>query len=112
MNQLVYVLADMNTICDSIPTQITNLTSMAYLIIKIAIPLLLIVFGMLDFGKAVIAGEEKEIKEKQKIFIKRLFAAVMVFLILSIVQLLLTIVVDAGEKDSIFGCISKILGTA
>ena len=35
-------------------------------VLKIAIPIILIVFGMLDMAKAVMANEEKEMKEAQK----------------------------------------------
>ena len=35
-------------------------------IIQIGIPILLIIFGMLDLGKAVVAGKEDEIKKTLK----------------------------------------------
>jgi len=57
-------------------------------IIKIAVPVLLIIFGMLDLGKAVIAAKEDEIKKGQQTFIKRAVAAVIVFFVIQIVQLL------------------------
>lgn len=110
MNQFALVLADVSSVCEQIPTQITDLTSLLYMIVKIAIPLILIIYGMLDFGRSVMAGEEKEIKEKQKLFIKRIIAAVMVFLVFSIVELVLGLVAG-DDKESIFSCISKILGT-
>ncbi len=108
--ELFNVLTNIDTACASIPEQITNLTSLLYTIVKIAIPLLLIIFGMLDFGRSVIAGDEKEIKEKQKLFGKRLIAAILVFLIFSIVELIITLIVPEGESDSIMGCIEVILG--
>lgn len=108
MNQLVYFLADMNTVCDQIPETISNLTSTLFTIVKFAIPLILIIYGMLDFGRAVMAGEEKEIKEKQKLFIKRLIAAVMVFFIFAIVELILGVIVP-DDKESIMGCLGKLI---
>lgn len=108
MNQLVYFLADVNTVCDSIPEEISGLTSTLFTIVKFAIPLILIIYGMLDFGRAVMAGEEKEIKEKQKLFIKRLIAAVMVFFIFAIVDLILGVIVPE-EQDSIMRCLNKLV---
>ena len=65
------------------------LVSTIVLIIKIAVPILLIVFGMLDLGKAVVAAKEEEIKKGQQTLIKRLIAGALVFLVISIVQILI-----------------------
>ena len=55
-------------------------------ILKIVIPIILVVLGMLDMAKAVMANEEKEMKEAQKKLIKRLIYAVVVFFIVALVQ--------------------------
>ena len=57
-------------------------------IVQIAVPILLIVFGMLDLAKAVIAAKEDEIKKGQQTFIKRLIAGAIVFFVILIVQTL------------------------
>lgn len=57
-------------------------------IIKIAIPIILIGFGIFDFTKAVFAGED-EMKKAQTNFIKRIGIAVLIFLTPSLVHLLL-----------------------
>ena len=41
-------------------------------ILQIAVPIGLILFGTIDMAKAVIAGDEKKMKEAQKPFIKRI----------------------------------------
>lgn len=48
-------------------------------IIKLIVPLLLIVFGVFDFVKAIFASNEDEIKKAQKSFIRRLIIAVIIF---------------------------------
>lgn len=48
-------------------------------IIKLIVPLLLIVFGVFDFVKAIFASNDDEIKKAQKSFIKRLIIAVIIF---------------------------------
>ena len=67
-------------------------------IIKIAVPVLLIIFGMLDLGKAVVAAKEDEIKKGQQTFIKRAIAAVVVFFVVQVVQILVRFV-SASDND-------------
>lgn len=50
-------------------------------IILIVIPIIIVLMGTFDLGKAVMAGEDKEIKEAQKMFIKRLVYGVIIFFI-------------------------------
>ena len=75
---------------------------MVVLIIKIVVPILLIIFGMIDLAKAVMAQKEDEIKKGQQTFIKRLIAAVVVFFIITIVQMLVRFL--SNDEDSIVNC--------
>ena len=54
-------------------------------IMQIAIPVIIILLGTLDLGKAVMAGDEKEIKSATTTLMKRVIAAVAVFLLFLIV---------------------------
>ena len=65
-------------------------------VLQILIPIALIVYGTLDLGKAVIAGDEKKIQEAQKPFVKRIVAAVIVFLVPWIVSFVIGVV---GSDD-------------
>lgn len=69
-----------------IPAQIVSVIQMIVTLIKIGVPILLIVFGMLDLGKSVMAQKEDEIKKGQQLFIKRLISAAIVFFVVTIVQ--------------------------
>ena len=71
-------------------------------VIKIAVPILLIIFGMLDLGKAVVAAKEDEIKKGQQTFIKRAIAAIIVFFVIQIVQIVIRFV--SGNSQTIAGC--------
>ena len=85
---------------------IINLVHTAYNLIRIVVPVLLIFFGMLDLGKAVMAQKEDEIKKGQQTFVKRLVAAVIVFLVFFMVQLVIGLVAPKGdENNNIFNCI-------
>lgn len=56
---------------------------------KIIVPILVIVLGILDFGKAVIASKEDEMKKAQSTFIKRVVIGVAVFFIPTILDIIM-----------------------
>lgn len=68
-------------------------------IIQIAIPIILIVWGTIDLGKAVIASDEKAIKTSQQTLIKRAIAAALVFVLAVIVGFLMGVVGNQDWKD-------------
>ena len=78
--------------------------SIVITIIKFVVPILLVVFGMIDFLKSVTASKEDEIKKGRQTFISRVIAAVIVFFIVQIVQLLVNFA-SQGD-DNIVGCFS------
>ena len=55
-------------------------------ILQIAIPIIIILLGTIDLGKAVMAGKDDEIKSAQKMFLKRLIYGVAVFFVVMIVR--------------------------
>ena len=61
-------------------------------IIKILVPIALLIYGVLDLAKAVIASDEKEIKGATSKFIKRAVAAVALFFAVTIVYTLMGLV--------------------
>lgn len=77
--------------------------SMIILIIKIVVPILLIIFGMIDLAKAVMAQKEDEIKKGQQTFIKRLIAAAIVFFVVTITKMLTSFLDD---ENNVTGCIT------
>ncbi|MDD2434723.1 MAG: hypothetical protein PHO63_00520 [Bacilli bacterium] len=81
----------------TIDSKITTLVHNIILIIQIGVPILLVIWGMLDLGKAVIAQKDDEIKAGQKTFIKRLIAAAIVFFVVVIVQFVVSLV--GGDVD-------------
>lgn len=83
---------------------VPKVVSTIVLIIKIAVPIVLIIFGSIDFLKAVSASKEDEIKKGQQTFIKRLIAGVLVFLIIQIVQIIIRFASSGNDKKSITDC--------
>ena len=83
---------------------IPDMTSLVVTLIKIGIPVLLIIFGMLDLGKAVMAQKEDEIKKSQKMFFKCILSAALVFFVVVIVQLVFNLV--AKNQTNVWDCVS------
>ena len=83
-------------------TQILPVLNMAKFIIRviqIAVPFALVIWGSLDFFKALIAGDEKEMKMKRKPFISRLVAAIIILVMPWLVELIAgQIAGDAGTN--------------
>ena len=86
-----------------IDTKFTTITSAIILIIQVAVPIILVILGMMDLMKGVMAQKEDEIKKGQQMFVKRLIAAALVFFVVAIVKLVITFVAD--DKDgNIINC--------
>lgn len=88
-----------------IDSKIPELVSTIITVIKIAVPVLLVIFGMLDLMKGIIASKEEEIKKGRQIFIKRLIAGALVFLVFTIVQLIIGFVADEKDKTNMMTCV-------
>lgn len=87
------------TIDEIVPSIVSSLVT----IIKIIIPIFLIVFGMLDMGRAVMSNDEKVMKEAQGKLIKRVVYAIIVFLIVALVQFVIGVI--NVDEDNITDCI-------
>lgn len=100
-----------NSVCGLIDNNLADLIHTVITIIKFAIPILLIIFGMLDFGKGVMANKEDEIKSGQKKFIKRMVSAVLVFFVVTIVQLVIGLADDKNDSNEsdVWNCANLIL---
>lgn len=86
-------------------------------VFKIVIPILLIIFGMIDLGKAVIASDEKAIKEATNSIIRRLIAAVVIFFVPTLVGAVFGLIGSfnddktTADYDICRACITKPNGT-
>lgn len=110
----MYFLVD--NICD-LPNldPVWNILGFLIKTIWFGVPIVLIVLGMIDLGKAVIASKEDEVKKATKAFGKRFLYAVGVFLVVWIVTVVLNLVANLGG-DNVQGttgwstCWDKIMG--
>ncbi len=92
---MIYLLN--NNLCNDENLKIiVSFLKTIFTLIQIIIPVLLVIFGSIDLGKAVMAGDEKEIKSATTLLMKRAIAAVAVFLLVVLVRLVTGLV---GGED-------------
>ncbi len=87
---MLYLL-DASTFCRETAT-IWQFIGWILFVFKIVIPVLLILFGMMDLGKAVVSSDEKAIKSATTSLVKRAIAAVVIFFIPTMVSAIFGIV--------------------
>lgn len=68
-------------------------------IIQIGIPILLIVLGTIDLGKAVMSSDEKEVKGATSKLIKRVMMAVAIFFVVTIITLVMNLFTNVDSDD-------------
>ena len=81
--------------CEELNPIITLLKNVVKLL-QFLIPFGLILFGMIDLGKAVIAGKEDEMKKATGTLVKRVIYAVAIFLLVYVISLVMGMV---GSND-------------
>ena len=69
-----------------------------FVLLQWAIPIILVLFGAVDLGKAVIASKEDEMKKAQGTLIKRIVYALVIFFLFTIVSLVINLV--GANKDA------------
>lgn len=97
--EMVQTLASISAYCDALKPIIAILKAVLT-IVQIIIPILLIVLGTIDLGKAVIAQDEKEVKKAQSALIKRCIYAVAIFFVTTIVTLIMQLVGNGASESS------------
>ena len=98
------VLAD-NITCSiakksvKIDVKLPDTIHLVILILQIAVPVLLVIFGSIDFVKALTSQKDDEIKKGQKTFISRLIAGAIIFFVVAIVKLIVSFAAGDDAND-------------
>ena len=93
---MVLFLAEAWDFCKE-SANIWQLVGIVINIFKIAIPIIIVLLGMLDLGKAVMASKDDEIKAAQGLLVKRLIYGVVIFFVVTLVQLVFGLVGGNSE---------------
>lgn len=89
----------MSQICKDLGPLINLIKHGIIPLIQVGIPIILIVLGMLDLGKAVMASKDDEIKNAQKMLIKRCIYAIAIFFVVLIVNLVFGLLSTTGDGE-------------
>lgn len=111
MTELFNTLAISTNVCEGDTLFVFQIARLVIRILQIAVPFALIIWGSLDFFKAVIAGDEKEMKMKRKPFIQRLIAALIVLLLPSIVNLIMKNIAK-NQNNTFVNCYNEAGGSS
>lgn len=95
-----YSISTGSTCKDEDIRDILSVLKKVYNLIRYVTPVILIIMGSYDMAKAVISSKEDEIQKNRKRFITRIILAIMIFMVLSIFELLTNILGSAGVGDS------------
>ncbi len=90
----------MNGVCGGFEPIVRIIKNGILRIVCILVPIFLILFGIIDLGKAVIASDEKEVKAAQSRLIKRVIYGIVIFLVPSLVSMIMGLVAQAGASDT------------
>ena len=90
---------DISSICTEMK-DIVQIIGYVLTAFKIAIPLIIVALGIFDFGKAVVAEKEDEIKKQTKRLIYRVIGGIVIFLIPNLVLWLFNAFVDDYSKEA------------
>ena len=81
----LFQMMDVDTVCGGLLPVVKLIRNGIFPIIQIGIPIILILMGTIDLGKAVMSNDDKEIKGATSKLIKRAIMAVAVFFVVTIV---------------------------
>ena len=97
---------------NNVPYKIISFIGNIINTIKIIVPVLLIIMGIVDMAKAVVSNDDKKMKESTKTFIKRTIYAVLVFFVIAIVQFVFKTLEKsmADKENDLLSCVSCIIG--
>lgn len=104
------LLLDASNFCAE-TANIWKILGYVVLVFKIVIPLLLIIFGMVDLGKAVVSSDDKAISKAVGSLVKRFIAAVVLFFVPTIVNAIVSVIglsTGAGDYQICINCVTDV----
>jgi hypothetical protein len=112
----------------SVPQIIGDIVKTIYMAIRVGVPVILLLAGMIDLLRAITSQKEDDIRKAQSLLFQKIMVAVIIFAFFTLVQFFINIVdqgnihsvettVDANGKEHVvrtnsnmWGCINALLG--
>ena len=92
-----------------IPEPVPQMTSIAYTLLIVGTPLVLIAFSVITLVKAMTAGSSEDVMKAKAKLVKKFLAAGLVFVVAAITQFLVTQAATASEEGAVIDCIQCFL---
>lgn len=90
---------------EEIPYQLMVFLHNTINIVMIAIPVLLVVFGVFDFVRAASSQKDDEMKKAQSQFVRRIVASVLVFFVIAITKFLFSTLSNLDFGNGFTDCL-------
>jgi len=87
------MLGALNDFCSSM-SGLLKIIGIVLWIFKVVIPIIIVIYGMIDLGKAVMASKDDEIKKALKQLMYRLAAGVLIFFIPTFIMFIFELISD------------------
>ena len=95
---LFYLLAEASDVCNAL-TPIMTLLGYVIFGIKVVVPVILIIIGMMDLAKSILEHDDGKIKAAQTSLIKKIVAAVCVYLVITLVGLIMSLIYPSWDDN-------------
>ena len=105
-----YCSTGIPTAC-GLPAGLVLMINDFYNLLKIAVPIVLVIMGMIDLLKAVASQKEDEIKKGWQVVVKRTITGILVFFVFFIVQIIVDLLPNSVKSDSVMNCVKCIFTT-
>ena len=90
----------------TVPEYLVYVISLVYFSIRIIIPILLIIFCMIDMGKAIVAKKEEDVKKAQSLLLKKLLIGLVIFILPYFIEWMIRIL---SQDSTISDCIKNLI---
>lgn len=97
------------TVC-GIPYGLSQMINDAFNLLKIGVPIVLIIMGLIDLVKAIVGQKEDDIKKGWNTFAKRVLYGIAVFFVFFLVQFIVSLLPGSSGKNDISGCVKAFFG--
>ncbi len=88
-----------------IPAIIPRISNSLYNIAMVIVPVIMILFGMIDLIKGIISQKEDEMRKGRSSLVKRLIMGTITFLVVLLVKMLINLVGGRGNSMRIVACV-------
>lgn len=101
MVQLLDSIVNVDSACYGFDFLVRIIKDGVFPILQIVIPIILLVLCTFDLGKAVLSSDDKENKKLLKRIVRRLVYAILIFFIVTVINLVFTMVGSITENETL-----------